>query len=203
MAGVPAVLRTADHDLQPLSSLVGAEHLAADAGRSRGGHTGRAALDRQHHGQGAPLGSRRKRGADFQAIGRSRGGRGTKIHLVADAAGRILTFLLTPGQTGDARPAQALLGALPSPALCLADTAYDSDALRAFLQERGTKPVIPNNPARKRRHPFDERDYRQRNIVERTIGRLKDWRRIHTRYDKLARNFASAIAIAAIIQGWC
>ncbi|GAN78021.1 transposase [Acidisphaera rubrifaciens HS-AP3] len=63
-------------------------------------------------------------------------------------------------------------------------------------------PVIPNNPTRKRRHPFDERAYRNRNVIERAIGRLKDWRRIHTRYDKLAGNFASAVAIAAVVQGW-
>lgn len=71
------------------------------------------------------------------------------------------------------------------------------------MQERGTQPVIPNNPTRKRVHSFDRVRYRQRNLIERTIGRLKDWRRIHTRYDKLARNFASAIAIATILQGWC
>ena len=68
---------------------------------------------------------------------------------------------------------------------------------------RGTQPVIPNNPRRKRHHPFDRAAYKRRNIIERAIGRLKDWRRIHTRYDKLARNFASAVAIAAILQGWC
>ena len=71
------------------------------------------------------------------------------------------------------------------------------------MRERGTEPVIPNNPTRKRRHPFNAKIYRQRNIIERAIGRLKDWRRVHTRYDKLATNFASAVAIAAIILGWC
>lgn len=111
--------------------------------------------------------------------------------------------MLTPGQVGDMRPAQALLATLPGAAQCLADTAYDSDALRQFLLGRGTRPVIPNNPTRKRLHPFDKRDYRNRNIIERAIGRLKDWRRIHTRYDKLAANFASAVAIAAILIGWC
>jgi transposase len=122
---------------------------------------------------------------------------------VVDGAGRVLTFTVTPGQVGDIRPAPGLLATLPPAALCVADTAYDSDSLRHFLIERGTCPVIPNNPTRKRRHPFDEKRYKVRNIIERTIGRLKDWRRIHTRYDKLARNFASAVAIAAILIGWC
>jgi transposase len=115
----------------------------------------------------------------------------------------VLSFVLTAGQKGDAPQALGLLSCLPPSSHCLADAAYDSDQLRAFLQQRGTQPVIPNNPTRKRTHVFDERLYRHRNIIERAIGRLKDWRRIHTRYDKLAKNFASAIAIAAILQGWC
>jgi putative transposase len=71
------------------------------------------------------------------------------------------------------------------------------------MRQRGTEPVIPNNPTRKRIQPFDRTRYKQRNLIERTVGRLKDWRRIHTRYDKLARNFASAVAIAAMLHGWC
>lgn len=89
-----------------------------------------------------------------------------------------------------------------APALCLADTAYDSDALRGMLIDRGTLPVIPNNPTRKRKHPFDRNAYRLRNVIERTFSRMKDWRRIATRYDKLARNFAAAAAIAAIVIYW-
>ena len=115
----------------------------------------------------------------------------------------MLAFALTPGQRGDAPPAHALLAGLPPPAFCLADAAYDSDHLRGFMRERGTEPVIPNNPTRKRIQPFDRTRYKQRNLIERTVGRLKDWRRIHTRYDKLARNFASAVAIAAMLHGWC
>ena len=115
----------------------------------------------------------------------------------------MLRFVLTPGQRGDAPQAQPLLASLPPSAFCLADTAYDSDALRAFLRKRKTEPVIPNNPTRKRPHPFDLVRYEGRNVVERTIGRLKDWRRVHTRYDKLAANYASAVALAAILHGWC
>lgn len=119
-----------------------------------------------------------------------------------DGAGRILAFTVTPGQMGDLRPAHGLLANLPPPAFCAADTAYDSNGLRQFMLGRGTTPVIPNNLTRKNPQPFDPRAYKARNIIERTIGRLKDWRRIHTRYDKLAANFASAVAIAAILIGW-
>jgi putative transposase len=100
------------------------------------------------------------------------------------------------------RAAQTLLASLPAAAACLGDMAYDSDGLRQLIAERGTLPVIPNNPTRKRRHPFDRAAYRQRNLIERAFCRLKDWRRIATRYDKLATNFASAVAIAALVLWW-
>jgi putative transposase len=86
--------------------------------------------------------------------------------------------------------------------LCAGDAAYDSDGLRRFLTERGTMPVIPNNPTRKRVHQFDPEAYKLRNLIERMFCRLKDWRRIATRYDKLATNFAAAVALAAIVLWW-
>ncbi len=79
------------------------------------------------------------------------------------------------------------------PGLCIADAAYDSDALRDLLLDRGTIPVIPNNPTRKRHHPFDRQAYRLRNVIERAFARLKDWRRIATRYDKLALTYTAAV----------
>lgn len=109
---------------------------------------------------------------------------------------------MTQGQLGDVRAAAQLLGQLPPSRRCAADTAYDSDALRQFLIERGTLPVIPNNPTRKRIHPFNRNAYKQRNMIERAFCRLKDWRRVATRYDKLARNFHAAAVLAAIIIWW-
>jgi putative transposase len=70
------------------------------------------------------------------------------------------------------------------------------------LLERGTTPVIPNNPTRTRFHPFDPNAYKRRNLIERLFSRLKDWRRIATRYDKLARNFLAAVQLAAAIIWW-
>ena len=158
---------------------------------------------RLDNGKSTSLGSRRKRGAEAQAIGRSRGGRTTKIHAVCDALGRAIAIEVTPGQIGDVRPAAGLLSQMPPSRKCTADTAYDSDGLRQFLRERGTLPVIPNNPTRKRLHAFDREAYKRRNMIERAFCRLKDWRRVATRYDKLARNFHAAVVIAAIIIWWC
>lgn len=93
--------------------------------------------------QGPPLGGRRKRGAEAQAIGRSRSGRTTKIRVVCDALGRPIALEVTSGQLGDVRAAIGLIGQLPPARNCAADTAYDSDALRQFLHQRGTRPVIP------------------------------------------------------------
>jgi putative transposase len=91
---------------------------------------------------------------------------------------------------------------LPPARRCAADTAYDSDALRTMLVARGTEPVIPNNPTRKRLHPFDPEVYKLRNLIERMFARLKDWRRVATRYDKLKANFASTCFLAALITWW-
>lgn len=109
---------------------------------------------------------------------------------------------MTAGQAGDAPIAPVLLGGLPAARLCVADAACDSDALRRMLLGRGTLPVIPNNPTRKRRHPFDPDGYKLRNLIERAFCRLKDWRRIATRYDKLAGNYAAAVTIAIAVTWW-
>ena len=202
MARLPGGLRPADDDLQPLSSLGAARDLAAIVCRAGVGRPWRGSDDRQHYRQGASLGGRRKRGADIQAIGRSRGGRTTKIHAVVDGCGRPVALEITPGQRGDAPIARSLLEPLPPGCLCAADAAYDSDRLRLFLIERGTRPVIPNNPTRKHLYPFDTDAYKARNLIERMFCRLKDWRRVATRYDKLAVNFAATVTLAAIIIWW-
>jgi putative transposase len=89
-----------------------------------------------------------------------------------------------------------------APRLCLADAAYDSDTIRTVLELRGTRPVIPNNPGRKHTHAFDRKAYQMRNIIERTFSRIKDFRRIATRYDKLAKNFLAAVCLVSTICYW-
>jgi transposase len=84
----------------------------------------------------------------------------------------------------------------------IADRAYDGDDFRAEIIKRGAKPVIPNKANRVKFHRFDKRAYKGRNVIERTFCRLKDFRRIATRYDKLARNFLAAVQIAALVAYW-
>ena len=85
----------------------------------------------------------------------------------------------------------------------IADKGYDANWLRADLRERGITPVIPGTQARKRRIRHDKRRYRERWRIEATFCRLKDFRRIATHYDKRAHNYASAVALAAVIAFWC
>ena len=84
----------------------------------------------------------------------------------------------------------------------IADKGYDGDDFRADIVDRGAKPVIPNKSNRIALHPFNKRAYKGRNVIERCFCRLKDFRRIATRYDKLARNFLSAVQLAAIVAYW-
>jgi transposase len=170
--------------------------------RSADGHD-----DRQHGGEGTPFVRRRtqvagKKGDQEQAIGRSRGGRTTKIHAIVDDAGRPHALLLTGGNVADITGASQLLAATEPSEELIADKAYDADHLRAFLQARGTLVVIPNKSNRVNLYPFDADKYKARNVIERSIGRIKDFRAIATRYDKTARNFLSGICLAAVIIWW-
>lgn len=118
--------------------------------------------------------------------------------------GRPGVLLLTPGNASDVRTAPAVLAEAPGRLRRLmADKGYDADWLRADLRAQGTTPVIPGIRTRKRRIRHDKSRYRERWRIEAAFNRLKDFRRIATRYDKLARNYASAIALAAVIAFWC
>ncbi len=107
-----------------------------------------------------------KKGDQEQAIGRSRGGRTTKIHAIVDDEGRPHALLLTGGNVADITGATQLLAATEPSAELIADKAYDADHLRAFLQARGTLVVIPNKSNRVNRYPFDADKYKARNVIE-------------------------------------
>lgn len=145
---------------------------------------------------------RRKRGAFLHAIGVSRGGRNTKIHALTDARGRPLALLLTPGNVNDNIVAEELIGSIGPARELLADKAYDSDAIRAFLKRRKTKAVIPPYKMRKRQYRCDRKTYRLRNVIERTFCRLKDFRRIAMRFDRRIDTFFSAVCLAATVLWW-
>ena len=162
----------------------------------------RYANDRLHARQSASLGSGRKKGEHKQAIGRSRGGRNTKIHALADAKGRLIAILLTGGEAHDYPIAKRLIRRVKPPKHMLGDTAYDGDELRENLDERGTKSVIPNRSNRIRLFSFNKRLYKLRWRIESAFNRLKDFRRIATRYDKLARNYLASVCLAAALVWW-
>jgi transposase len=159
--------------------------------------------DRQHGGAGASRGERRKRGERDQAIGRSRGGRTTKIHALIDGQGRPLAFRLSGGNIADITVAAPLLQEVAPSLWLIGDKGYDADHLRALLESRGTTAVIPNKSNRKRLFPFDPERYKERNLIERTNCRIKDFRAIATRYDKLARNFLAGLCLVTALIYWC
>lgn len=162
---------------------------------------GRDRLD-QH--QGPPLGGGRKRGAFSQGIGTSRGGRTSKIHGLTDAAGRPRILLISPGNLSDMTMAPALIEAAAGRFdRLIADKGYDSNAIRAAVQVQGAEVVIPPTRSRKTAIRYDREAYRSRNLVERLWCRLKDWRRVATRYDKLAANYMAGVFLAAALIFWC
>jgi transposase len=107
-------------------------------------------------------------------------------------------FILTAGQKGDAPQAEALIEGLPAD-FVMGDTAYDSDKLRANIAAKGAEAVIPNNPSRARKHPLDEHLYAQRHLIECCISKLKQFRRVATRFEKTARNYLAVVTLAAIV----
>lgn len=109
---------------------------------------------------------------------------------------------LTAGQTSDYTGAAQMLDALPPAKVLLADRGYDADWFRHALIAKGITPFIPSKVHRRVQIPHDRTLYRQRHRVENMFGRLKDWRRIHTRYDRCAHTFFSAITIAAAVIFW-
>lgn len=98
--------------------------------------------------------------------------------------------------------ARPMMETIPAPKRLLADKAYDAEHFRNYLNSRQIEAVIPSTAARTVPYPLDETAYKRRNIVERFFCKLKNWRRIATRYDRLARNYMAAIALAAVIIEW-
>jgi transposase len=111
-------------------------------------------------------------------------------------------MLLTEGQMSDYKGAALMLDALPAAKALLGDRGYDADLFRNALIAKGIAPCIPSKANRKIPIPHDRTLYRQRHRIENTFGKLKDWRPIHTRYDRCAHTFFSAIAIAANVLFW-
>ncbi|WFQ79415.1 IS5 family transposase [Xenorhabdus sp. SF857] len=135
-----------------------------------------------------------------EAIGKSRGGRSTKIHLAVDSYGLPVHFELSGGQTHDIVHAESLVTHSPASDFVIADKGYDSRAFREFVEKQGSTTVIPyRKNSRKSDKSIDDVLYRYRHLVENAFARIKHFRAIATRYDKLARNYASMLALAFVI----
>ena len=139
-----------------------------------------------------------KGGACANALGRSRGGFTSKIHARCDNQGLPVGFILTGGEASDYTAAEPLM-AIPvaTPKALLADKGYDGDRFRESLLVRGILPIIPPRSNRKVPEHPDYRRYKDRNRVERMFSKLKQQRRIATRYDKTLLSFESFLNLAA------
>ena len=154
-----------------------------------------------------------KKNNEDQALGRSRGGFSTKIHAVVDVTGVPLSFTLTGGQQNDITQAESVLEKVSIPNqigrprkrchYLAADKGYDALSFRQYCDKHKIIPVIPyrrnriNKPGRPRK--FHSSIYKQRNVVERFFGKIKEMRRIATRYDKLAKSYAAMVMLACSI----
>jgi transposase len=141
---------------------------------------------------------RRAKKEGEQSLGRSRGGFSTKIHLATDALGNALRFILTGGERNDITQAEALVEGL-SAGYVIADKGYDSEAFVLRLKEQDSEPVIPSRATNKVRREIDTHLYKERHLVEHQIGKLKHFRRVFSRFDKLAKNYLSFIYFASSV----
>jgi putative transposase len=159
--------------------------------------------DRLNHRAGTSAGSPRpsgKRRADVQGLGRSRGGMSTKIHAAGDALDNPVRLIGSPGQRNDIAVAHDLIEGFARD-VTIADKGYDADHLCDKIAESGAQPVIPPKRNRTFKRPYDAALYKEGNIVERFFNKLKQFRRVATRYDKLLENLMGFVKLAAIASG--
>lgn len=139
----------------------------------------------------------RKRGAEAQCIGRSRGGLTTKVHAIVDALGNPVHVHVTPGNVADVSEASRLIDAARGENF-IADKGYDADFVVAQAAAKGMKVVIPPKSNRKNPRPTDFHRYKERHLVENFFCKLKHFRRVATRYEKTALNFLGFLLLASI-----
>ncbi len=148
-------------------------------------------------------------GQPRQALGRSRGGFSTKLHIRCDGQGRPMVFVLTGGERHDNTAVDRLLAGgrvkrggpgrpRHRPEAVVGDRGYSSHATRHKLRRRGIRPIIPQKRNERPAYLMDWSRYRERNRIERLVNRLKQYRRIATRYDKTAASYAAFVALAAL-----
>ena len=131
-------------------------------------------------------------------MGRSRGGFGTKLHIGVDGLGNPVKFILTGGQEADINQGEALIAGQDAEAV-IADKGYDGNDFVAAIAASGAEAVIPPKENRIFRREYDKHLYKERNLAERFLNRIKQSRRVATRYEKTARNFMGFVHVAAIM----
>jgi len=141
---------------------------------------------------------RRTKKEGAQSLGRSRGGFSTKIHLATDALGNALRFILTGGERNDITQAASLIENLCADYV-IADKGYDAEPFILQLRARNAEAVIPSRINRKEQREIDEYLYKERHLIENQIGKLKHFRRVFSRFDKLAKNYLSFIYFASTV----
>ena len=215
MAGFTGAVWPVGQHLQPLSAVEGSRSLGSGAVRTAdsGRHPGRSGLGDpfcgwEHRACPSACCRSKKSTPAAEALGRSQGGFSTKIHVRCDGKGKPITFLLTPGQQHEITVAERLLeqGAIRRgnghlrirPKRVAGDKGYAFRKYRQYLHRRGIRTTIPRKKNEHQTGPFDRELYRQRNQVERLINRLKQFRRVATRYDKRASSYAAMLTVAMI-----
>ena len=138
-------------------------------------------------------------GQAAQAMGRTKGGLNTKIHAVINARSQVFVVALSSGNEADVSLAKELTEFLPQGSVLIADKAYDSSALREAVSTNGVKTSIPARSNRTTPVPFSAKLYRRRHRIENFFQKIKRWRRVATRYDKLAETFLGFVCLAVLL----
>lgn len=140
------------------------------------------------------------RSGEERAIGKSCGGRTTKLHFAADSHGNPIDFEITGGEVHDSKIAAILIERVGNGDHFIADKGYDSESIRQSAKDAGMVPIIPRKSNSVKPNPeFDKHLYKQRHLIENLFARLKHFRSIATRFEKLARNFRAIVFIACIV----
>ena len=137
-------------------------------------------------------------GQAAQALGRSRGGFSTKVHIAVDALGNPLRLLLTAGQCHDSPQASALIEGY-EPQVLIADKGYDSGPLIELVTAKGIEAVIPPKKNRLVQREYDRHLYRERHLIECFIGKIKQYRRVFSRFEKLSKNYLGFLSFVSAL----
>ncbi len=139
-----------------------------------------------------------KKDQDVEAMGKSRGGLSTKIHAAVDALGNPVRFILTGGQSSEIKQAEALIEGFNADYV-MADKGYDANLFIEMIELGGATAVIPPKKNRLTKREYDEHLYKERNLVERVFQKLKHYRRIATRYERLAVTYLAMLSLVATV----